>query len=88
MVIQNHYSAACDTVFPKCDDSYRSSDAYKYPDCYKLVKQRHSSRYLKSGDSDIRYNKRKIILTSCAAVTAFFACCLALHCISEYNIRE
>lgn len=29
MVIQNHYSAECNQVFPKCDESYRSSDAYK-----------------------------------------------------------
>lgn len=88
MVIQNHYSAKCNQVFPKCDDSYRSSDAYKYPDCYKLVNKRHSSRDLKSGDSDIGYNKPKIILTTCAAVTAFFACCLALHCIRRRKLKQ
>lgn len=36
-VIQDQISAACNETFPKCDASYLSSTAYKYPDCYKLV---------------------------------------------------
>lgn len=36
-VIQDQRSAPCNKTFPKCDGIYNSSDAYKYPDCYKLV---------------------------------------------------
>lgn len=36
-VIQDQHSAPCNATFPKCDDHYYSSDAYKYPDCYELV---------------------------------------------------
>lgn len=39
-VIQDHHSVPCKNgSFPKCDRFYLSSDAYKYPDCYHLVKQ-------------------------------------------------
>lgn len=38
-LIQNHYPAPCKRVFPKCNNVYYSSDAYKYPGCYALVKQ-------------------------------------------------
>lgn len=37
-VIQDQRSTPCNDRFPKCDSIYNSSDAYKYPDCYKLVK--------------------------------------------------
>lgn len=38
-VIQDQKSAPCSNkTFPKCDDFYYSSDAYKYPDCYLLVR--------------------------------------------------
>lgn len=36
-VIQDQRSAKCDDTFPKCESIYNSVDAYKYPDCYKLV---------------------------------------------------
>lgn len=36
-VIQDQRSAPCNQTFPKCDKIYPSSEAYKYPDCYKLV---------------------------------------------------
>lgn len=36
-VIQDQRSAPCNETFPKCDKIYSSSEAYKYPDCYKLV---------------------------------------------------
>lgn len=36
-VIQDQMSTPCNDMFPKCDLIYNSSDAYKYPDCYKLV---------------------------------------------------
>eukprot|EP00105_Crassostrea_gigas_P043934 XP_019928082.1 PREDICTED: uncharacterized protein LOC105341198 [Crassostrea gigas] len=36
-VIQDQMSTPCSDIFPKCDSIYNSSDAYKYPDCYKLV---------------------------------------------------
>lgn len=36
-IIQDQKSAICNDKFPKCDEHYYSSDAYKYPDCYRLV---------------------------------------------------
>lgn len=36
-IIQDQKSAICNEIFPKCDEHYYSSDAYKYPDCYRLV---------------------------------------------------
>lgn len=36
-VIQDQRSAPCNKTFPKCDNLYLSSDAYKYPDCFELV---------------------------------------------------
>lgn len=48
-VIQDHLSAPCSATFPKCDEYYFSSDAYKYPDCYTLVsKSRIISKSLTS----------------------------------------
>lgn len=38
-IIQDHQSAPCNNgSFPKCDRLYSSSDAYKYPHCYHLVR--------------------------------------------------
>lgn len=37
-VIQDQLFRKCNGVFPKCDDYYFSSEAYKYEDCYKIVK--------------------------------------------------
>lgn len=39
-VIQDQRSAKCNDTFPKCESIYNSVDAYKYPDCYKLVSLR------------------------------------------------
>nr|XP_034335748.1 uncharacterized protein LOC105348129 [Crassostrea gigas] len=36
-VIQDQLFTKCNGVFPKCDDYYLSSEAYKYEDCYKIV---------------------------------------------------
>lgn len=36
-VIQDQMSAPCNKTFPMCGRIYSSTDAYKYPDCYKLV---------------------------------------------------
>nr|XP_034327362.1 uncharacterized protein LOC105340785 [Crassostrea gigas]XP_034327363.1 uncharacterized protein LOC105340785 [Crassostrea gigas] len=36
-VIQDQMSTPCNNTFPKCDLIYNSLDAYKFPDCYKLV---------------------------------------------------
>lgn len=39
-VIQDHDQSPCNDHFPKCDEYYNSSDAYKYQDCYKLVRMK------------------------------------------------
>lgn len=36
-VIQDQMSSPCNGTFPKCDGVYKSTAAYKYPDCYDLV---------------------------------------------------
>lgn len=38
-LIQNQFSAVCNDTFPICDKHYSSTDAYKYQDCYQLVKR-------------------------------------------------
>lgn len=43
-VIQRHASAKCNSIFPKCDKSYFSTEAYKYPDCYELVNKKEDSK--------------------------------------------
>lgn len=42
-VIQSHFAAKCNTIFPKCERIYNSRNAYKYPDCYELVYKKHAS---------------------------------------------
>lgn len=36
-IICGQDSGECNRLFPKCDNIYNSSDAYKYFDCYKLL---------------------------------------------------
>lgn len=44
-VIQDHLTAPCyNRSFPKCDRFYYSTEAYKYPDCYNLVKRTSTPR--------------------------------------------
>lgn len=38
-VIQDQMSSPCNNIFPKCDAIFRSTDAYKYPDCFDLVER-------------------------------------------------
>lgn len=68
-VIQNHYTAPCEDVSPKCDKSYSSTDAYKYPGCYELVNKIQVSTDVESGDPEFRYDKMEIIITTCTIVT-------------------
>lgn len=46
-VIQSNYDARCNDEFPKCDDIYRSENAYRFPDCYELV---YKNRALKAAE--------------------------------------
>eukprot|EP00105_Crassostrea_gigas_P042907 XP_019927055.1 PREDICTED: uncharacterized protein LOC105338436 [Crassostrea gigas] len=84
MVIQNHYSAECNQVFPKCDESYRSSDAYKYPDCYKLVIQIHASK----DDPEIGYDTTNIIIPTLTAVIALCCLVIVLRCIRGRKLKQ
>lgn len=63
-VIQNHYSAPCEDVSPKCDKFYRSSDAYKYTGCYELVNKSNVLTDVESGDPEFGNNKRETIITT------------------------
>lgn len=67
-VIQNHYTASCEDVSPKCDKSYSSTDAYKYPGCYELVNKTQVSKDVESGDPEFGYDKMEIIITTCIIV--------------------
>lgn len=42
-VIQRQKSAKCNNAFPKCDNFYNSTEAFKYPDCYELVHKKQDS---------------------------------------------
>lgn len=63
-VIQNHYTAPCKDVSPKCDKSYKSSDAYKYPGCYKLVNKTQVSTDVESGDPEFGDYIMETIITT------------------------
>lgn len=72
-VIQDQHSAKCNETFPKCDEYYISSDAYKYADCYKLAQ---SAGFLqtkittgKKGIPTVN-NDTEIVLTMCFGVVA------------------
>lgn len=44
-VIQDQRSALCKETFPRCPNMYNSWEAYKYPDCYKLVTMSKRTEY-------------------------------------------
>lgn len=75
-VIQNHYTAPCEDVSPKCDKSYRSSDAYTYPGCYELVNKTQVSTDVESGDPEFGYDKMEIIITT--SMIVIFLCLVAV----------
>lgn len=56
-VIQDKFSAPCNTTFPKCHSFYNSSDAYKYTDCYKLVKGRKTTSSTTAITNDMTTSK-------------------------------
>lgn len=84
MVIQNQFSAECNQVFPKCDESYRSSDAYKYPDCYRLVNQTHTSKDV----PEIEYDITNIIIPTLTAVIALCCLVIVLRCIRGRKLKQ
>lgn len=43
-VIQRQATAKCNSTFPKCANSYYSTEAYKFPDCYELVYIKQDSK--------------------------------------------
>lgn len=74
-IIQNHYPAPCKRVFPKCNKAYYSSDAYKYPGCYALVKQTQISTDLDFGNPELG-NETKFSFRITITVTfAFILLC-------------
>lgn len=44
-LLQNHQEAKCNESFPRCGRVYSSADAYKYPDCYKMVYDNRNKDY-------------------------------------------
>lgn len=89
MVIQNHYTAPCEKVSPKCDKLYRSPDAYKYPGCYKLVNKTKVSRDLDSGGPELGYNEMEIIIASIAVtVIGCFVAVTALYFIRKIKEKR
>lgn len=54
-VIQEHYDAKCAKLNPPCSTFYNSAESYKYPACYKLVKElKINSTYPPLQSSSIR----------------------------------
>lgn len=51
--IYPQYSTTCNENFPKCDSHYISSDIYKYPDCYKLLKKTEKTKTEHTKDTPI-----------------------------------
>lgn len=85
-VIQNHYSAPCEDVSPKCDKFYRSSDAYKYPGCYELVNKRQVSTDVESGDPESGDSITKNIIATCI-VAVVVLCLVAVTVLIKKCIR-
>lgn len=73
-VIQDQHSAPCNETFPKCDEFYTSSDAYKYDDCYKLV---HAARDLQKEDT-----KEKIEIKTVNGDTDIILICLSVFVVA------
>lgn len=74
-VIQNHYPVPC----KKCNGSYYSSDAYKYPECYELVKQTHNSTDLDLGNPELENETRfSFSITFTVTFASILLCGLAV----------
>lgn len=78
-LIQNHYPVPCEKVYPKCNNSYYSSDAYKYPGCYELVKQTQNSTDLDLGNPELGNETRfSFSVTLTATFASILLCGLAV----------
>lgn len=65
-VIQDHPTAPCyNRSFPKCDRFYYSTEAYKYPDCYNLVKRTSTPRKTPTDSNSIW-----LLIAAVVAITA------------------
>lgn len=74
-VIQNHYPVPCE----KCNGSYNSSDAYKYPGCYELVKQTKNSKDLDLGNAELGNETRfSFSITFTVTFASILLCGLAV----------
>lgn len=74
-VIQNHYPVPCE----KCNGSYNSSDAYKYPGCYELVKQTKNSTDLDLGNAELGNETRfSFSITFTVTFASILLCGLAV----------
>lgn len=88
--IQLHPTHKCNNEFPKCDTWYNSTDAYNYPDCYKLVN--NSEKELKpitkppqliqtvSGNKELSH-MGGIIITVVTSVCYVAACIGSVICL-------
>lgn len=93
-LIQIHYPAPCERVFPKCNNAYYSSDAFKYPGCYALVKQTQKTD-LYFGNPDLKNETRFSFSITITVTFAFIQLCgiaatIVLFCKrrSELQKRE
>lgn len=85
-VIQNHYTAPCKDVSPKCDKSYKSSDAYKYPGCYELVNKTQVSTDVESGDPDTGYDIMEITIPT--SIIVIVLCLVAVTTVLFLRRRK
>lgn len=90
-VIQNHYQVPCE----KCNDSYYSSDAYKYQRCYELVNQTLNSTDLDLGIPELgNETKFSFSITFTVTFASILLCGLAVTIVlfckrrSELPIKE
>lgn len=87
-VIQNNEAAPCDKTFPKCDAIYNSREAYKYPDCYRIV---YNSRNSKTTTVDLpqeesEHGKEKTALFV-ATAAVFVIVCFSVGFIKRTKIQ-
>lgn len=80
-VIQDQISAACSETFPKCDASYLSSSAYKYPDCYKLVSMSATKLTITATNSDESNTPKSMMALYFSLAFMSFVILIAAICI-------
>lgn len=94
-VIQDQMTSPCNTIFPKCDAIFDSTDAYKYPDCFDLVAKYSTTvdtierKVLTTTPTTDKSREEIDVIASAAAVTVLIMFFVIIICIQKgQNTKE